>query len=106
MSNVEDWERRNALPMGCAVGAILLCAITGGLLLYFALSGLLYPYEDYSRRDVVLCLLAGGLELAAAAWMGWRVYKGKPIPHVGAGDEGPPTVEEYHFLPKGDEDKK
>lgn len=106
MSNVEDWERRHALPTGCAVVVILLNVLTGALLLYFAVSGVLYPHEGGSRREVVLCFVTGGLALSGAAWMAWRVYRGKPLPHVGAGDEPPPTIEEYKFLPDAEEGKR
>ena len=99
MSNVEDWERRNALPVGCAVLVTFGCFVAAAFFIGYPISRWLFSYhEDMSALPLILIgsfFLLGGIAFVR------RLAKGQPIPHVGRGGEAPPAVELYDFIPKG-----
>ena len=104
MSNVEDWERRHALPFGCAVVMTIVSFALAAFFLGYAASQWLF---DYQREKPTLPLLgAGAFFFAGGVAAVWRLAKGKPIPYVGRGGEAPPVIEVYDFLPKDRDVKK
>jgi hypothetical protein len=104
MSNVEDWERRNALPFGCALTVTILSFL-------FAAFFIGYPVWRWLRNLPqemrVLPLLGIGLFfLSGGVGFTWRLIKRKPIPYVRSGGEPPPPIEIYDFLPKDESTKR
>jgi len=97
MSNVEDWERRHALPFGCAVVMTIGCFAFAAFFLWYAASPWLFGYQ---HEMLPLPLLgAGGFFLGGGVAAVWRLAKGKSVPYVGRGGEAPPVIEVYDFLP-------
>lgn len=101
MSNVEDWERRHALPFGCAVFLTLIAFVFAVFFLWFPISTWLFGYPEEMASlplfAIGIFFLLGGVAFT------WRLIKKNPIPYVGSGGEAPPTVEVYDFLPKDTE---
>src|SRR5215213_139858 len=98
MSNVEDWERRNALPFGCAALVTVMCFVAAAFFIGYPIARWLLSYPE--EMPAVLLILIGVFFLVGGIAFTRRLAKGQPIPYVGRGGEAPPATELYDFLPK------
>ena len=98
MSNVEDWERRNALPFGFAALVTVMSFVAAAFFIGYPISRWLFSYPE--KMAAVPLILIGGFFLLGGIAFTIRLAKGQPIPYIGRGGEAPPDVEVYDFLPK------
>ncbi len=101
MSNVEDWERRNALPFGCALLVTIFSFLFAAFFIGYPVSRWLLNLPQ--EMQVLPLFLIGLFFFIGGIGLSWRLIKGKAIPYVGRGTEPPPAIEIYDFLPNDDE---
>jgi hypothetical protein len=98
MSNVEDWERRHAQPLGCSILTAIGCFAGAAFFIGYPVSQWLRGHQ--LEMPALPLLAMGGFFLFGGVAYVWRLVKGKPIPTEGRGHEPPPVIEIYDFLPK------